>query len=119
MTADTGGPPTWAWVVGGLGIAAGVAGVVFLGTSIAGQNSINANCGGANPPDSSTTCNNLRVENNVKQGLAWAFGGVGVLGLGAGVIGIATAHPRKQGAALRVAPTFSAYGAGVTLRGSF
>jgi hypothetical protein len=117
-TKDTGGAPAWAWVVGGLGLAAGVVGLVFLGTSIAGQNDIYAKCG-KGKPDDQATCNNLGAQNNVRQGLAWAFGGSGALGLGAGIIGIATAHPRKPAPALHVAPTVSVHGAGVSLGGSF
>jgi hypothetical protein len=112
------GSPAWAWVVGGLGLATGVAGIVFLGTSIAGQSYIDTNCG-LGKPDTPITCNTLRLENNVRQELAWALGGSGALALGVGIVGIATAHPGKQAPAIYVTPRLAVRGAGASLGGSF
>lgn len=102
--------PKWAWGVGGAGLALSVVGGVFIGLAVDGQAKINLGTCGA--------CTAQVAQTKLYQGLAGAFGGAGILALGAGIIGIAMA-PKTKAQALRLAPAITMNGAGASMRGSF
>ena len=123
--ASSGGAPTWAWVTGGLGLVSAGVGVGFVVAQSSGQGEIDDHCA-KTPPEPGydpASCVNLQSSNNVKQGLAWAFTGAGIVALGVAVVAIVTAPPRTQRASARprvhptpwIAPTL----AGASLAGAF
>lgn len=116
--------PVWAWVSGGAGVVAAGVGVGFGVSGLNANSAVIARCGGnaAKCPGhlalaAMTLANQRTLDRNVVIGL----GAAAVVGLGVGVIGIATAgsnasRPRTSAV---LAPFGSPSGGGVALQGQF
>ncbi len=123
---DNGGVPAWAWVSGGVGATASVVSVV-IGVSAANFNSeVTTKCGGdaAKCPDTAVTQKvtaPLAAKRDLYRTVGITFGAVGVVGLGAAIIGIAMvpSKPSVARADFPFAPYISPLGAGVTWQGQF
>jgi hypothetical protein len=93
----TGGVPTYAWIIGGVGIALGSVSVGFAVDQSAAQREIHAHCsasacdraGGFNPRSA-----NDRLYRDY--GLFIGFGIAGALALGMSVVTVVTAPPRRK-----------------------
>jgi hypothetical protein len=119
---NRGGVPTWAWISGGAGLVFAAVGVGFFVDQRAAQGEIDAACprGYDRCEPTFDTSLNGRVVRDF--GLFLGFGGVGLVGVGAAVVGIATAKPKGAPAtALSIAPSpWIAPGiSGVQLQGVF
>jgi hypothetical protein len=119
-----GGVPTWAWIAGGAGVAALGVSAGFGASALGAQSKLVTACGG-NPalcPKSTQAvtvplADQRTLDRNVFLGLAAA----GVVGIGAAILGIATAPPKASSpqTSLVVAPYGSSTGAGLALQGLF
>ncbi|UQA57650.1 PEGA domain-containing protein [Polyangium aurulentum] len=119
-SADTGGGggvPTWAWVVGGVGVASAAASVGF-GIHFANvRGDIDERCPNQTcPPNTDTAA--LLASWNRSLALTVVFATVGAAGLGAATYGIVTAKPKAQASAM-VTPWIGPGGGGVLAVGRF
>jgi hypothetical protein len=88
--ASEGGVPAWAWVSGGAGLAFGAVAVGFLVDQLSIQSDIDRNCTDEACKESfdSKGANDRLYRDN---GFAVGFGAASLIGIGAAVVGIATA----------------------------
>jgi hypothetical protein len=119
-----GGVPLWAWVSGGVGVAALGVGAGFGVSALGAQSKLVTACGGdvgrcPTSMDGVTVplAERRTLDRNVFLGLAAA----GVVGLGVAVVGIATApsKPSSPRTSLLLAPYGSPLGGGLALQGQF
>jgi hypothetical protein len=120
--ADDGGIPVWSWIVGGVGVASLVASGVFLADQLSAGSAIDDRCGSERvscPLDYDFAGDRSREKrSNI---LFITFGAVGVVALGAAVIGIATAGSDASSTASgwRVVPFGGPAGAGAVVEAAF
>jgi hypothetical protein len=121
-------PPVWAWVSGGLGLVALGVGAGFGAVALSKQSALESACGSQYPHcpkdmQTMSTVSGLQDARNVDLGAFIGLAAAGVVGLGAGIIGIATARAKKDDtprpAGLVVTPFGSPLGGGFIVEGSF
>jgi hypothetical protein len=113
--ASTGGAPTWAWVTGGLGIAALGVGAGFGVKALVASGTCNVD--GMYCPGTATSVNQQR---HLGLGMFVGFGTLGVAGVVAGVIGVASRKkPAAPQAAFQVVPVVGPDAAGGAVVGAF
>ena len=119
--------PAWAWASGGLGIVALGIGAGFGGLALGKQSAMATACGGQFPRcrSDATTMSNVRgLEDarNTDRGVFIGLAAAGVVGIGAGVIGLTAGRKAKDGAraaGLVVSPFASSGGGGLMAGGGF
>jgi len=121
-SSDTGGGgvPTWAWVVGGVGVASAAASIGF-GVQFAGVKAeIEDKCPDNDCKFGVSTADAAELEGRWNRSLALTvvFATVGAAGLGVATYGIVTAKPKAPASAM-VAPWFGPGGGGVMAVGRF
>lgn len=103
LATTSGGVPAWAWVAGGVGLAAAAAGVAFAVDGASAVSTLRSNC--QDGPDGKLHCaqsstvtygdwvDGLNARKNRDLPLSIAFDVVGAAGLVVAIVGIATAKP--------------------------
>ncbi|MDI1477424.1 hypothetical protein [Polyangium sp. y55x31] len=120
----SGGVPAWAYVAGGLGLAAVGAGVYFRFDQMAAEERIQTNCPGT-PPVCDPTKEYRPDEDNARKDRSfYLFVGLtaaGAAGIGAAVFGIARGLSQKkpQAQSLHVVPYVGRGHGGLVLQGAF
>ena len=122
--ATSGGVPAWAWVVGGVGLALGGAAIGFAVDQSSAASTLDDRCGEARnacPGDYDFEPDRARELRDF--GLFVGLGAAGLVGIGAAVVGIATA-PAASGSGgarhvPRVAPWAGPTLGGITIVGGF
>ncbi|MDC3954956.1 PEGA domain-containing protein [Polyangium jinanense] len=120
----SGGVPAWAYVAGGLGLAAVGAGVYFRFDQIAAEERIQTNCPGT-PPVCDPTKEYRPDEDNARKDRSfYLFVGLtaaGAVGIGAAVFGIARGLSQKkpQAQSMHVVPYVGRGSGGLVLQGAF
>jgi len=114
-----GGTPTWAWIVGGVGVAFTIAAVIFRIDQSAAASELDDRCGAerlACPADYDFQSDRSREE--LDFGLFVGFGAAGLVSIGAALVGIATAPADGDDTALQLVPWLAPGSAGgaLTLR---
>lgn len=131
--AQVGGVPTWAWIAGGVGVAAGAGAAVFALDYKSVQDTISHDCPtadasgalkcDANKYPTDVEVSDVQSHRDRSGGLAFGLGSLGVAALGAAVVGIVTAppsHPSSSGAGWVLVPAVQGNAAGnLTLLGTF
>ncbi|TKD08827.1 PEGA domain-containing protein [Polyangium fumosum] len=120
----SGGVPAWAFVAGGLGLAAVGVGVYFRFDQMAAEERIQANCPGTPPICDPTKAYRPDDDNMRKDRSFYLFVGltaVGAVGIGAAVVGIARGLSQKkpQAQSLHVVPYVGRGDGGLVLQGAF
>jgi hypothetical protein len=118
-----GGVPAWAWGAGGAGVVLAAVGAVFLADDLSAISALRSRC---HTDAGGTWCENGydyagdNARKNRDLGLALGLGGAGLVGIGAAIVGIATA-PKKADPAVsfHAAPWAGPSGAGAVIAGAF
>ncbi|MRG95300.1 PEGA domain-containing protein [Polyangium spumosum] len=122
--AASGGVPAWAYIAGGLGLAAVGAGVYFRFDQMAAEERIQANCPGAPPVCDPASSYRPDDDNTRKDRSFYLFVGLtaaGAAGIGAAVFGIARGLSQKkpQAQSVHVVPYVGRGDGGLVLQGAF
>lgn len=111
---DSGGIPTWVWVVGGAGVALMGAGIAFRIDGLAAEAALDENCGEQRVCDPASGYDPVPDNDRKNRDfiLFAALGGAGAAAIGAAVIGAIVAPPKARAASALAekAPTISAGG---------
>lgn len=124
-SSGAGKAPAWAWAAGGVGIAALGVAAGFGAAALGKQGAIEAACGAQFPrcPKDAQTMSNVNAlvdTRNLDRGVFIGLAAAGAVGLVAGIVGIATAGPKKDekaSARVIVAPFGGPGGAGLVVEG--
>ncbi len=119
--AEEGGVPVWAWVVGAIGVGSLVGSGAGLGVQLSAAGELDDQCG-----EDRTSCprsydfSSDRSNEQIGNGLFIGLGIAGILGVGAGIVGIATAPASaSKTASWRLTPWVGAEAGGWIVSGSF
>lgn len=117
----SGGVPAWSFAVGGLGIVLVGVGVALRLDGAAAERALDHQCGTARVCDPKggydPSADNARKNRDF--GLFVGLGVAGAVALGAAVIGVVSAGPRKSSTALSAAPWIGSSAGGASIRGEF
>ena len=117
---DEGGVPAWAWVAGGVGLAAAVASGVFLGLNRSVAAELDDQCGGEArddcPPQDEYDAEGDHDFEKLSSGMFIGFGVAAIVGIGVGITGIVIG---TSGGDARLTPIVGPRNAGMMFEGRF
>ena len=109
---------TWPWWVGGAGVALAGTGIILGAVAANNQNQVNADSVCQSKP---VSCSGAVSNDNVEEAIAIALGGVGAVGIGVAIWGLATrpSSGTATAATWKISPLFGAETAGLRMKGVF